>query len=318
LALLVQANGDVHLAPLAPESRYDVVIVGAGPAGLNAALVLGRCRRRVLVCDDGRPRNAVTRAVHGFLTRDGVPPAELRRIAREQLAPYETVELRDGTVAEVSRVDDGFRVGLEDGAWVTCRKLVLATGLHDELPDVAGAAELYGSRLFHCPYCDGYEVRDAPLIAYGRGDAKGADLAVELTVWSRDVVLCSDGPSGVSDANRRKLAALGIPLREQRIRRFAAEGQGLRAEFDDGSSLAARAVFFNTKASQRSPFAATLGCELDEKACVRVERDGTTRTPGLYVIGDASRGLRQVATAAGEGAAAAVTVNQALLAEDTV
>jgi thioredoxin reductase len=296
--------------------HYDVVIVGGGPAGLNAALVLGRCRRRVLVCDDGRPRNRVTRAVHGFLTRDGIAPDEVRRLAREQLGAYDGVELCDISVVEISRASRGFAVVLAGGARATCRKVVLATGLSDELPAVPGTEELYGSRIFHCPYCDGYEVRDQPLIAYGKNDAKGADLALELTVWSRDVVLCTDGPSEISEAKRRKLASLGIAVHESHILRFRPDGAGLEADLDGGVTVKARALFFNTRASQTSPFAANLGCELDEKACVRVARDGTTGTAGLYVVGDASRGLRQVVAAAGEGATAAVTVNQALLAED--
>src|SRR6266498_1985967 len=134
---------------------FDVIIVGAGPAGLSAALILGRCRRRVLVCDIGHPRNAASHALHGFLTRDGIEPAELLRIAREQLHPYDSVELRAVEVTDATRVEHRFEVSLNDGGHLSCRKLLLATGVVDQVPAIAGIEMLYGRSVFHCPYCDG-------------------------------------------------------------------------------------------------------------------------------------------------------------------
>ena len=173
---------------------YDVVIVGAGPAGLSAALMLGRCRRRVLVCDTGRPRNYASRAMHGFLSRDGIPPREFIAIAREQLRQYDTIELRDVEVAEAHCHESRFHVTLKSGEQFHCRKLLIATGVVDNLPGIPGFAELFGISVFHCPYCDGWEVRDRPLAIYSRG-ARGLGLSLELTGWSRDLVLCTDGPS---------------------------------------------------------------------------------------------------------------------------
>src|SRR5512145_3259015 len=141
-------------------NHYDVVIVGGGPAGLSAALMLGRCRRRVLVCDTGRPRNRASQSMHGYLTRDGVPPREFVAIAREQLKPYTTVELRDVEVADAECRDGRFVVTLDGGAEIWSRKLLLATGVVDNLPDVAGIGDLYGRSVFHCPYCDAWELRD--------------------------------------------------------------------------------------------------------------------------------------------------------------
>jgi thioredoxin reductase len=149
---------------------YDVVIVGGGPAGLSAALMLGRCRRSVLVCDTGKPRNAASQAMHGYLTRDGIPPREFLAIARQQMQQYLTVEMRDVEVqAAACRPDGRFDVTLDGGEHVTSRKLLIATGVADQLPQVPGLESLYGHSVFHCPYCDGWEVSDEPLAIYGRG-----------------------------------------------------------------------------------------------------------------------------------------------------
>src|SRR6185436_3570317 len=180
----------------------DVVIVGAGPAGLSAALVLGRCRRSVLICDTGKPRNACSLALHGYLTRDGISPKEFLAIGRRELAQYDTVRVRDvGAKDAQCGPDRCFTVTLDDGEVVACRKLLLATGVVDNLPEIDGIRELYGRSVFHCPYCDGWEVRDQPIAIYGRG-SRGLGLSLELTAWSRDLVLCSDGPAEIDDEGR--------------------------------------------------------------------------------------------------------------------
>src|SRR6266700_2734250 len=173
---------------------YDVVIVGAGPAGLSAALWLGRCRRSVLLCDSGQPRNAASQALHGFLTCDGIAPAAFLRLAREQLHQYSSIELREVAVVDARREPDHFTVTLRDQSQVTTRILLCTTGMIDELPPIEGIEPLYGTSVFHCPYCDGWEVRDQPLAIYGRGE-RGKLLALRLTQWSADLVLCTDGPS---------------------------------------------------------------------------------------------------------------------------
>jgi thioredoxin reductase len=294
----------------------DVVVVGAGPAGLSAALVLGRCRRRIVVIDRGRPRNAASRALHGFLTRDGTPPAELLRIAREQLAPYETVHLEVGEAVEAQCRDGGFDVGLSDGRRYHSRKLLLATGVVDDVPDVEGVAELYGRSVFHCPYCDAWELRDQPMVVYGRG-AGGAGLALQLTAWSDSVTLCTDGRGRLSSTQREQLGRHRIAVREEPVARLeGADGQLQYVVFRNGDRVSARALFFSTPNRQASDLAARLGCQFTQKGAVQTGRYEATSIPGLYVAGDASRLVQLAIVAASEGAKAAFAINKALLEED--
>jgi thioredoxin reductase len=294
---------------------YDVIIIGAGPAGLSAALMLGRCRRRVLVCDTGRPRNAASHAMHGFLSRDGMPPREFLRVAREQLQPYDTVELRDIEVTAAECRDSRFHVTLADGSSLDARKLLIATGVVDNLPDIPGFRELYGTSVFHCPYCDGWEVRDQPLAIYGRG-ARGSGLSLELTGWSRDLVLCTDGPCEIEPDVLARLDRHGIRVREDRVVRLEGKARLERIVFASGPPLERIAIFFTTGQTQQSQLAVGLGCELNEKGTVHTGRYEATHLAGLYVAGDASRAVQWVVVAAAEGAEAAFDINTALLKED--
>ena len=294
----------------------DVLIVGAGPAGLSAALWLGRCRRRVLICDAGHPRNAASHGLHGFLTRDGIDPAEFLLIGREQLAPYDTVELRLIDVTDARRLDNGFEITFSNGERIRSRKLLLATGVVDELPTIEGLPELYGRSVFHCPYCDGWEMRDQPLAVYGRGE-NGLGLSLELLLWSRDLILCTDGPSQLSEEDLQRLAHHDIKLIEHRITRLEGSGGALKhIVFANGESLARSAMFFSTSQRQRTDLAQKLGCELTDQGCVATGEYETTNVPGLYVAGDASRLVQFVVVAAAEGAQAAVAVNKELMKED--
>ncbi len=302
--------------PSAPLPPVDVIVVGAGPAGLSAALMLGRCRRHVLVCDTRHPRNAASVALHGFLSRDGIPPLELLEISRQQFRRYDTVELRHVKVTDAHALDGGFVAKLSDGTQLRCRKLLLATGVVDNLPTIPGFAELYGRSVFHCPYCDGWEVRDQPLAIYGKGD-QGRGLALELTAWSRDLVLCTDGPGELSPEDLERLARNGIEVREDRIARLeGTEGILERIVFVNGTILPRRALFFNTGEHERSELPAKLACEFTGHGTVRTSEYEATNVPGLYVAGDASRGVQVVIVAAAEGAEAAFAINTALLREE--
>ena len=278
--------------------------------------MLGRCRRRVLVCDTGQPRNRWSHAVHGFLTRDGTPPAELYRIAREELARYDTVEWRVAEVVEAKRDARGFRVWCADGAELTARKLLLATGVVDEVPRLNGIEPLYGRSVHHCPFCDAWEWRDQPIAVYGRGE-NGAELALGLTVWSHDLALCTDGPSELSPELCDRLDRQEIPVREERVECLeGVDGQLQRIVFAGGASLARRALFFAAGQRQASVLPERLGCQFTDRGAVATGKCEATNVPGLYVCGDASREAQFVVVAAAEGAEAGMAISKALLDED--
>ena len=294
----------------------DVIIVGAGPAGLSAALVLGRACRQVLVFDTGRPRNYASRSLHGFLSRDGVDPFEFRHLGLKDLLRYDTVRVEHAEVTHATRLADGtFSVQVLDGRAFVARRLLLATGVVDNLPDVPGFEEMYGRSVFHCPYCDGWEVRGQPLAVYGC-NKPGYGLAVELLGWSRDIVLCSDGACELDHGDLDTLQRNGIRVREERIARLEGhDGQLERIVFDNGEALARRAMFFTTGQTQASPLANSLGCEFNAKGTVRTGPYEMTDVPGLYVAGDASRHVQWVIVAAAEGAEAAYAISQDLIRE---
>ena len=296
---------------------FDVVIVGAGPAGLSAALVLGRCRRTVVVCDNGHPRNEASRAMHGYLTRDGIPPKEFLRQAREELAQYTTVEIRDVTVTDARcGPNHRFETTIESGEVLQSRKLLIASGVRDNLPEIDGIHALYGRSVFHCPYCDGWEVRDQPLAVYGRGD-KGYGLSLELTAWSNDILLCTDGPCDFEAEKMARLNRNGILVREEKVVRLEGTAGCLeRIVFAEGPPAPRRALFFTTGQHQQSALAIRLGCEFNDKGTVRTGKYETTHLPGLFVAGDASRAVQWVVVAASEGAEAAFAINTDLIKED--
>ncbi|HBB90064.1 MAG TPA: NAD(P)/FAD-dependent oxidoreductase [Blastocatellia bacterium] len=295
---------------------FDVIIIGAGPAGLSGALVLGRCRRRVLLCDAGRPRNAASHGLHNYLTRDGIDPAEFLHLGREELKSYETVKLLKIEVTDARRLEHGFEVTLSNGERAVTRKLLIATGVVDEIPKLKGIDSFYGRSVFHCPYCDGWEMRDQPLAVYGKGE-NGLGLTLELILWSRDLVLCTDGPSELSAEDLARLAQHNVPVYEQRILRLEGNDGVLdQIIFVNGEATQRRGMFFSTGQRQGSELPKKLGCEFTDEGCVATGAYEVTNVPGLYVAGDASRLVQFVIVAASEGAQAAVAINKELMKED--
>jgi thioredoxin reductase len=295
--------------------EFDVIIVGAGPAGLSAALILGRCRRRVLVLDTNEPRNYASRAVHGFLTRDGLPPRELRRIGREQLRRYDSVKLAMKRATRARALKGGFEVTVAGGKRVRCRKLLIATGVIDELPAIDGLEPLYGRSVFHCPYCDGWESRDKRLVAYSRS-ANGVGLAIQLQVWSDDIVLCTDGVR-LTPKHIERLQQHDIPWYHQKIARLdGTKGQLRRVVFTDGHAIDRSVMFFSMPQRQASDLATQLGCGYTARGAVRTGEYEASEIPGVYVAGDASKLVQLAIVAAAEGAQAAFAINSDLIKED--
>ena len=293
---------------------YDVIVVGGGPAGLTAALALGRSNRKVLVCDSRQYRNAGSRAMHGFLSRDGIPPAELLEIGREQLGPY-AVEVREVRVERAAREAGGcFVVTLAGGDCVRSRKLLLATGLIDELPPLAGLDELWGRSVFVCPYCDAWEVRGAPLAVHGAG---GAALALTLLNWSDDVVLFTDGGGPLAADEAERLAAAGVRVCDGAVERLVGrDGILERVELAGGGAEPRRALFLKLSQRQSSDLADQFALPIDAMSGVETGERASTRVPGLFLAGDASRDVLLAIVAAAEGAAAGMAIDGELQADD--
>ena len=306
-----------------PQTDFDVIIVGAGSAGLSAALVLGRSCRRVLVADGGPPRNAPSPAVHAFLTRDGTPPAELLKLGREQLKPYDTVEVRPVRVTAIVRQRGGFAVkavaASDEGPAVpvTARRVLLCTGVLDELPPLAGARELWGRGVLHCPYCHGWEVRGEPLAVYGRGKI-GYGLSLLVSRWSEDVVLLADGPSNIARSGLARMRSQGVRLCEDPIERLVGTPKGdLRhVLFRSGQKLPRTALFLHVEQRQRSDLASQLACRLTQAGAVWTDKNGQTSQPGVYAAGDIDPGPQQAIIAAAEASWAAIKLNEGLTKEE--
>lgn len=287
-------------------------MIGGGAAGLSAALVLGRARRSVAVVDAGAPRNAPAAHMQGFLSRDGMPPAELLRAARSEVLRY-GVMLVDDRVVEVAR---GFTVRLAERGSLAAGRLLLATGAIDDLPDIPGARERWGRDFLHCPYCHGWEVRDQPIGVLGT-DPGSVDHAHLLRQWSEDVIFFSHTET-VSTRDLASLQARGIRLVDGEVARFSIVDDQLRAvELTDGRAFPRTAVFMRpTLHGASAGLAVSLGCDVDESGFIRADATGRSSVPGVWVAGNASNPRAQVITAAGDGSAAAIALNTDLVEED--
>ncbi|MGH3138576.1 MAG: NAD(P)/FAD-dependent oxidoreductase [Gaiellales bacterium] len=287
-------------------------MVGGGAAGLNAALVLGRARRRVVVVDAGSPRNAPAAHMQGFLSRDGMPPSELLAVGRAEVTGY-GVELVDG---QVTGIEPGFVVHLADDRALGARRILVATGVNDELPEIAGVRERWGRDLLHCPYCHGWEVRDQPIAVLGTvpGSVVHAQLVRQ---WSDDVVFFVH-TYDLIETERVALEARGIDVVSGAVARLVVEADRLTGvELADGRVVARTAVFIRPgNVPHADGLLAGLGCQVDDHGFVTVDATGRTSTPGVWAAGNVVDPRAQVITSAGAGSAAAIAINADLVEED--
>lgn len=297
---------------------YDVIIIGGGPAGLSAALLLARARRRLLICDEGAQRNRFSQALHGFITRDGTNPNEFLELAHRDLEQYKTVQFRSLRVLDITKCETGFQITCDNECdeELRCRKILVATGVIDQLPVVPGVEEYFGKSVFHCPYCDGYEFSGKRFCAFGRGDT-GRQLALELLGWTNTISLITNGPSELEANAAEQLTKCGIKIIETPIARLTGTAGMLSAiEFKDGSSEQVDVMFFKTERYQKSLLAEKIGCDMDDRGLYDAQKFESTNIPGLFVAGDACHSLHMVAVAAASGCEAAFAINTQLLKEE--
>lgn len=299
------------------DESYDAVVVGGGAAGLTGAMVLGRARRRVAVVDAGEPRNAPAAQMHGFLSRDGTPPAQLLAVGRDEVAAYGG-EVIGGQVHGIDHGgDQGFVVSLADGRILAARTVLVTTGLRDELPEVPGLRERWGNDVLHCPYCHGYEVRDEPIGVLG-GEVRELSLhqALLLPQWSHDVVFFPDRIS-VTAGERERLTARGVRIAGGAVARIVVDDDRLSGvELADGEVVSRRAVFVAPRFVAQDELLTRLGCRPAENGWVATDPTGATSVTGVWAAGNVVDPRAQAITAAGAGSAAAIAMNSYLVQED--
>lgn len=301
------------------DQSYDAVIVGGGAAGLSSALALGRSRRRVLVVDSGEPRNAPAAHMQGYLSRDGMPPAEFLAEGRRELRRY-GVEVLSGEVAAVTPDGTGeFGVALADGGTAHARRVVVATGIRDQLPDVPGIAERWGRDVLHCPYCHGYEVRDEPFGVLAP-DPFTSHQALLVTQWSKDVTLFLHTVREIPDAEWGRLAAAGVRVVEGEVAGLTVEDDHLTGvRLADGRHFPRSVLFAAPRPVPRGGLLPALGAEFRETPFgpfPAVDETGRTSVPGIWAVGNATQPMGQVITAASAGYLAGTAINAELVMTD--
>ncbi|MCW3082249.1 NAD(P)/FAD-dependent oxidoreductase [Segetibacter sp.] len=294
---------------------FDCIIVGGGPAGLNAAVVLGRCQRKVLLFDTAQYRNKYSHAMHNYLTRDDIDPAEFIKISQHEIFKY-GVELANKKVVNARKnTEEIFVVKDEEGTIYHSKKLLIATGLTDPLPKIEGFEEMYGKSVFHCPYCDGWEVRNKSIGVYAK-NKNGFDLAISLKGWSPDVAIFTDGVKKFKPHEKDELAANNIVIITLPVLKIqGTNGMIEKIVFKNGSHYSLDALFFVNGFDQQCNLAETFNCEMSKQGKVLTNQYQQTKTPGLYVAGDADKDMHFVVVAAAEGAKAGTIINKELQKE---
>lgn len=296
--------------------QFEVAVAGGSTAGLSAALTLGRTLRKTVVIDGGTPRNRFAAHAHNFFTRDNTPPHELLRIAREQLQPYDTVHLEQGFVTTAEKTDGGFLLTTAEGAQYAAKKVILATGVQDDLADIPGLRELWGNRVIHCPYCHGYEVRRRPVCVIANGEA-AEHFGITLSNWHSDITFLTHGENQIGAETMAKFGEKGFAVKTARVAALAAKGEGVQVTLEDGTEWETGAVYYRPqKLVYGNSLAEQLGCEISPEGVVTVSPLFETTMPGVFAAGDLTHpGLHQLYMAAMGGHLAGTNANRQLTQE---
>ncbi|MET7036496.1 NAD(P)/FAD-dependent oxidoreductase [Elizabethkingia miricola] len=294
---------------------FDVIIIGGSYAGLSSAMSLGRSLRNVLIIDGGKPCNRQTPHSHNFLTHDGKTPQEISQIAKEQVKQYPTVQFYEGETVKGKKTDAGFIITTNTGEEFSSRKLILAAGIKDIMPDIKGFSESWGISVIHCPYCHGYEYRNEKtgIIANGERAVHMASLINNLT---KDLTILTSGPADFDTEQREKLERHNIPVIEKKITEIEHQnGHVDNIVFEDGTKMNFKAVYAAIPFIQNCDIAEQLGCELTEQGYIQVDSMQKTNIPGVFACGDSTSMMRSVALAVGSGNLAGAMLNMELVSE---
>ena len=293
----------------------DCTIIGGGPAGLNAALVLGRARRNVVLVDSNDARNKVTREAHGFITRDGIKPSEFRELAHQDLKKYHTIETVEDRVIDIQKEKDGFTIKTETGQEWQSRKVILATGVTEKFPNVPNLRNYYGKSVFNCPYCDGWELQDQPLALFGVVDY-AIHMAEVVRNWSKDLVVFTNGEE-VDKNHIKRLNGLQVRVETSPVRLLKGnDGMIHSVELEDGLIIERSGGFVTPILVQATDLGIKLGLKLDDKGGHKCDHAGKTKIHGLFVAGEAASIYpSQVIIAAADGSKVAMAVNVELTHE---
>ncbi len=293
---------------------FDCAIIGGGPAGLTAALVLGRAKRNIVMFDDNQPRNAVTEESHGFLTRDGVKPDEFRKIAHQEISKYSSVEIRQSRITSMSNHGHSFELLENNDTVFQAKTIILATGLKETLPPIDGIHDLYGKSLFNCPYCDGWELRDRPLVVISEGPHT-FHMVKNIWNWSRDLLVCTNGHSVLIEEQQETFSRNKIRVNESPITTLVGKNGMLeRVIFATGEESAREGGFVAPQWFQASSFGQMLGCEMNAMGGSVTDNFGRTTVKGVYAAGDAANvAPSQLILASAQGSMAAAGVNTDLI-----
>ncbi len=296
------------------DKACDIAIIGGGPAGLTAALMLGRACRTVILLDDGHERNLSARQSHGFLGHDGDSPGELLARARAQLDSYPTIQRLNDHVDALEGAIDEFRVRSRSGDVIAARRIVFATGVYDELPEIDGIESLWGKRIFVCPYCDGWEFRDKRMAVIGN-TRTAMELAQELWNWSHNLVVCSNRRMAMPDELHewQRLAGVAVVESPAIVREEAGK---VIIDCDGAEHVECDVIFVCAPLKQHSRLPEVFGCEITERGTIRIDAEGRTSVPGCYAAGDCVTHHHQIAIAAASAAAVAIAINEELYLSD--